>query len=255
MTASLSLPRAAAAPFAVRFLNPAAVVGAVALAFALVMMTGWVLRIPGIVGMFPGYIMVFDTALCFFVTALALLFDVFAPRLRRVAGFLCGGVLLLIAAIVVFEYAVRAGSAMDWPELHRWYDAGNPHPGRMALTSGIGFLCIGASLILMRVELGPALLIALRALVIAATLIGAIALLGHVLDLDEMFDVYVFEHVSLATGLGFVLAGAALWSVGRREAWNRALFFKSDDARLMLASALILLTVATVSLLAGFVIV
>src|SRR4029077_10740602 len=138
------------------------------------------------------------------------------------------------------EYLLGAGLAIDWPELHRWYATGSPNPGRMALTSSIGFVCVGTSLVLMRLEPGWALLVALRALTITAVFIGAVTLLGHVLDLDKMFDVYVFKQISLPTGLGFVLVGAALWAVYRKEAWNRSLFFKSDDARLTLASALIL---------------
>ncbi|HMH16993.1 MAG TPA: diguanylate cyclase [Burkholderiales bacterium] len=255
MTPSLASRRAVTVSLAARVLDPATLVGAVILIFAVVMMAGWLLRVRAIVGMFPGDLLVFNTALCFGLIALALLCEHLAPRPRRMAGFLLGGALLLIAGTVLLRHAFGVGPALDAPELHGWYPSDNPNPGRMALMTSVGFLCIGATLILMRLDLRPALVLLLRSLALAAGFVGAVALLGHVLDLDEMFDVTLFEHVALLTGFGFILASVALWSVWNKAAWNRPLFFKSDDARLMLASALILVTIVFVSELAGFVII
>jgi hypothetical protein len=75
--------------------------------------------------LFPGIPMAFDTGLCFLLFSVA-----FWLTRRRSAA------------------ARRARTVLAIGTLHTWYDYGNARPGRIARNSAVGFILVGAGILI-----------------------------------------------------------------------------------------------------------
>src|SRR5258706_14406061 len=92
--------------------------------------------------------MVFNTALCFVLAGSALLAPFCAAvRYIRVTTEI-GGLLAIIAALVLAEQLLQTNLGIDWAPLHAWLNDSNPNAGRMSSGPACGFLRSGAVLIL-----------------------------------------------------------------------------------------------------------
>jgi diguanylate cyclase (GGDEF)-like protein/PAS domain S-box-containing protein len=218
------------------------------------MMTGWLAREPVVVYGIPGAAMVFGTASCFALTALALLADeLLPPTLRKAGTTLLGAIVAIMGALTIVEHATGFDLAIDWPDLHRWASDDNPHAGRMSPPTAVAFVLTGAVLLTMhRVRtLWTGLLVqGLTALILV---VGAIGVASWLLQLHLVYRGYLFGQMSLATAIGFILAGTGLWLRWRLIDWYRArALLDAEESRISLNSASLLAVVVGVSLLTGF---
>lgn len=229
-----------------------ALIGAVVLIGSLAVGAGWIVRERALVQLLPGYLMVFSTALCFALAGAALVLQAAPRELRRRGQTVIGAVVATISALGLAQHFSNADLVVDWPGLHAWVLDDNPHPGRMAFTSGIGFVLVGAVLVL--VNLLPARRRALVVLPLNGTIaaIGLLALVGIVLELHDLFENYWFVQVSLPTAIGFTLIALALWLTWRRAPWNPPLWVKSEDERIIFALGLVLTAAIVFASLAAF---
>lgn len=227
-------------------------IGAVVLIEALAVGAGWIVRERALVQLLPGYLMVFSTALGLALAGAALVLQAAPRELRRRGQTVIGAVVATIGALGLAQHLSNANLAVDWPGLHAWMLDENPYPGRMAFTSSIGFVLVGAVLVL--VNLLPArrralVVLPLNAMVAA---IGLLALTGHVLELRDLFENYWFTQVSPLTAIGFALIAFALWLTWRRAPWNPPLWVKSEDERIIFALGLVLTAAVVFASLAAF---
>ncbi len=129
--------------------SPSTAGGALLALLGGVVMFGWWMQSSPLVSVLPGFTpMVFNTALCFVLAGSALLTPVSdAVRYRRVTTAI-GGVLAIIAALVLAEHLLQTNLGIDWAPLHAWLNDSNPNAGRMSSGTACGFLMSGAVLIL-----------------------------------------------------------------------------------------------------------
>jgi diguanylate cyclase (GGDEF)-like protein len=209
---------------------------AVLLAAALLIMTGWVIREPGLLQLLPGYRMVFNAALCFAAAALALLCNRLAARPRMMVQTTIGAGIALFAAVVLSQHLAGFDTGLDWPALHAWLLNTSLTPGRMSPASCVAFMLAGASLITMHHAQGKPAPYLIYGMNIAVISIGLAAAIGEVLGLGAMFEVYLFRQVSLPTAIGLVILGIGLWLVSRRPLFGNV----ADDERIVYTGAAIL---------------
>ncbi len=229
----------------------ARVIGFVLLLVAATVMYGWLARAPVVLGLVPGPPMVFNTAVCFAVAAGALLAGDLAPALQQRVRTTLGTLIIVWAGLVLSQYLLPASYGIDWPALHDWLPDANPFPGRMAAITCIGFLLGGLAFVLAprAYEAGAAVIV--HGLTLGMALIGAVSLLGFLGNFDALFDVSLFDQVSLPTAVGFILLAAGLWASWRAAGRGFRQRLKREDSRIIFT--LILVAIALAAAAAAFV--
>ena len=223
-------------------MRPSVLIGATIAAAGALMMAGWLLEVQAIVRVLPGFLMVFNTALGFAVAGGALSAGALAPGRRKAAQAGAGLVLATLGALVLAQHVLGASLGIDWPGLHtRMIDPGsNPSPGRMSPATCVGFMLVGAVLLLAPRARGTAQMLAVRVLTAALALLGLLAVAGYVLDLPDILDAYWLAQVSLPTAMSFILLALGLWLDWRGEPWNAQRLIRGEDDRIALAGTLVL---------------
>lgn len=200
-------------------------------------MAGWAAQSSAVVRVLPGATpMVFNTALCFALLGMAFWID-----RTRVACAVAAGA---IAIAVLCEHFFSVDPGIDWPELHRWLQDGNPNPGRMPVPTTCGFLFASIALILAGQARGVWQRFLVRGLVVAVGCIGLLALAGYAIEARTLFPQYVFGRVAIHTATGLTLLSAGAWALctGLMPATGQVPL--RDEDRITLAGALVLAVAA-----------
>lgn len=224
-----------------------AVIGAGLLVMGMVVMTGWLIQEPRLLLLIPGYRIVFNTALCFALAAAALIGNVLGERMRMLVQTTIGGALLLFVSVVASQHLTGMELGLDWRDMHAWLLNANAAPGRMAPATCVAFMLSGACLIVMHHVSGKKAPYLIRGLQVAIIGIGLFAAIGQLLGLAAMFEIYVFNQVSLPTAAGFVILGIALWLSTERLVFPDV----SDEERIVYTGATVLVTLGFIVGLAG----
>lgn len=223
------------------------------IAIALIVSAGWILRVPVWQYFGSSAPMVLNTALCVGLGGAALL----AVRrgsltsLRVARGL--GGIITLLALLVLIENVIGTDLGVDWGGLHIWLASYAFPPGRMSPTTSFAFIAAGGALML--TFNSPVLLrvrYALAAIVVSLPilhLIGRFFLSGSstVFGGSAMPWLQV-PLLSALTAICLVLFGAGLLFI--EDKMGAAYPAAESDRRIYVflgAAFAVLLTVATVS--------
>ncbi|MEN3941916.1 ATP-binding protein [Prosthecobacter sp. SYSU 5D2] len=201
----------------------------VAVASALLVLTGWTFDIevlkrilPGMVSMNPA------TAIAFMLAGLSLWLLVREQSLKsqRVAQGLALLVLLL-GALRLFGYILGTDQGPDqWLFAASLDDEPSPFPNRMAPNAALGFVLLGSGLLLMQRTTSRGR----RPAEYCALLIGLVsllALLGYAYQVTWLYGVESFIPMALHTAAVFHLMAAGLLFARRDQGW--ASFILSDS--------------------------
>src|SRR5258706_6520799 len=197
-------------------ISPSTAGGALLALLGGVVMFGWWMQSSPLVSVLPGFTpMVFTPALCFVLAGSALLTPVSdAVRYRRVTTAI-GGVLAIIAALVLAEHLLQTHLGIDWAPLHAWLNDSNPNAGRMSSGTACGFLMSGAVLILATRVRRPWAGTLVRLLTLGVGAIGVLGLAGYLVSASLLFPRYLFVGVAVHTA-----ARLLVLAVGVRSAWK-----------------------------------
>ncbi|MEJ7806681.1 MAG: hypothetical protein WKG03_12285, partial [Telluria sp.] len=187
----------------VKLLQFRQVIGGLIGLLGLTVMFGWLIRSPALVQVAPGLVaMVFNTALGFLLCALALLLPggtrAMAARLRQLAALL----VLALGAFSALQIAAGLDLGIDQAVVTVWLSDSNPHPGRLAPLTSVGFVLAGICLLMldrlhgerMRQQLMQVLTLLILAL-------GIVGLIGYSIKLELLFEWYGFVRMAPSTAL------------------------------------------------------
>lgn len=223
--------------------------GATLIVLGLVVMAGWLARLPSVVRLVPDYApMVFNTALSFVLAGSALLLFFRAGLARFRAGL--AAALVAMGTAVIAEHVLGLNLGIDQQPLHAWLHDANPAPGRMSGGTATAFLLAGSALLVSARRTGWAP----RAAYVLTAAVGAIGVLGiagYVVNAHLLFPDYPFAGVALHTAIGLLVLAAGLHSTWR-SAWGERPLFRRDDDRIAFVGAAVLVTVALGAGLATF---
>lgn len=189
-------------------------VGVLLLLLGAAVLTGWLLRLPGLLQVMPGHVaMVLNTALCFTLAGLALLiprrWSHWYVRLQITLGVLIG----LIASVMLIQHLTNISLGIDLRSQHVWSNDPNPTPGRMAPNTALAFLLAAGAFLLMPHTAGRTAGRAIEALAFAIILIGLTGAVGYALKLEFLYGWYHhYTRMALSTAAGMILLGIGLWS-------------------------------------------
>jgi PAS domain S-box-containing protein len=221
----------------------ASLLGAVLILIGATVITGWFLRLQPLVQVIPGAtVTVFNTALSFVLagTALVLLGRPGSARWTQSLAWAVIG----IACVTQMQHLLGADFGTDWPSLHAWLADNNPHPGRTSVVTSSAFVLFGIAAILL-VRSGPSawgsLAGGLAWLVLG---LGAINLVGYLIDMDDLLGIYRFPRMGVLTAACSIALGAGLL-FAQRSMRPAVSAVKRADERIIFIAAGLLATVAT----------
>ena len=221
--------------------------------FGLTVMTGWLIRSPVLVQISPGLVaMVFNTALGFALCGLALMLPA-QPRWSR-ARQLAGALTLALGVLGAVQVLAGIDLGIDQAIVQVWLSDPNPHPGRLAPLTCLGFVLAGMCLLILdRLPGSPPLQQLMQVLALLLVALGIVALIGYSIKLELLFDRYEFVRMAPATALGFLLLGIALWLTWYRTLKVSGACDNRDERRITAVATSILMTMALTAGMAGFV--
>ena len=187
--------------------------GVIALVGGVVVLIGWLLRLPTPMTIFPGAVaMKANTALCFILAGIALVSlqenGAVAPRRAalRNGGRLCASLVTLVGAVTLCEDWFGWKVGIDQWFIHDGFTRPEAFPGRMAPAAALAFVLLGASQILTGAPARhrwPA-----QGLALLASLIGVAALLGYVYQPPALDRLPNHTAVAVHTAWLFIILGA-----------------------------------------------
>src|SRR5690349_18795024 len=124
-----------------RKLHPHQAAGILVSLLGLVVMAGWWTGQSRLVHLTPDYFpMLFNVALSFFAAGAALALPESRPALRK-RGQQAAGLLVAVLALTVgLQDVLNTDFGIDQLFVTQWFDDGNPHRGRMAPLTSLGFI-------------------------------------------------------------------------------------------------------------------
>jgi diguanylate cyclase (GGDEF)-like protein/PAS domain S-box-containing protein len=214
---------------------------------------GWYAHIHILITFIPDYIgMVFNAALCFVMAGLGLFVPVLKPERRNKIYFILGALIFIIAALTLSQYIFNYSLGLDHLFVKDWLLDQGPCPGRMAENTAVAFILTGLSYILLPYTKNRMVAMVVQISILAITLLGVLALLGHVLKLEYLYSWYQYSRMALHTSLGFTLLGVGLGAEWSQREEYLDLYKGRDDQKILILSAIILVSIASIASMAGF---
>lgn len=227
--------------------------GLLVLALGSWILLGWTLHQPNWVQIRPEYVaMVINTALCFTLLGLALLIPVFTQTHKAAWQKIIGWVVIVIASAVMLEIITLRNLGMDWRSLHGWLSDGNPHPGRMAPNTALGFILAGLTLVLSQNVRRKTTGVIIQMMTLTVLLLGLTGLVGYSLQLELLYSWFKAARMALPTAIGMILVSLGLWSSWHSADWYRSRVNFRDDEKIALTGAGLLVVMAITIGVAGF---
>ena len=176
----------------------------------------------------------------------------FRPALAPALCTFSGVVVMAIAGVMFFENVLSQSlPGVDLPQLHNWLKDGNPHPGRMAPNTSVGFLLIGFILLLSHRVRNRQRALAVQTLTFFLLFIGITGLVGHFLQLDLLYG-FQASRMPVNSALGLVLVSMGLWSHWFNADWYHAQRYFNDADKIVFVGSALLVVVALAAGVAGF---
>jgi PAS domain S-box-containing protein len=238
-----------------RKLWPHQAVGILVSLLGLVVMAGWWTGHARLVHLTPDYFpMAFNVALGFFMAGVALVLPDSQAGVRDKGRQAAGLLIAALGAVVGLQDVLNTNFGIDQLFVTQWFEDRNPHPGRMAPLTSVGFVLTGACLLLMhRLRSSRVAQVALQVLVHGILAVGIFSLVGYSLKLELLYNWYRFARMAPHTAMGFILLGAALWALWFRTLKESGVYTDREDKRIAAFATLILFVLAFTGGLTGFV--
>lgn len=226
--------------------------GVFVLGLGLMVACGWIFQIPGCVQIKQEFVgMVFNSALCFLLSGVALLTPVHMfPRgmILRVA---IGWLLILISSMVLIENTLDLYLGIDLRSFHEWLKDGNPHPGRMAFNSAVGFMLAGWVLVLSRRVTMRLTGLAIQCATFFLLFVGLAGLVGYLLQLDLLYG-FKATRMAVHSAVGLVVVALGLWHSWSNSDWYKSRRYFTDSDKIVFVGTALLIIVSLTAGISGF---
>ncbi|MDB5842085.1 MAG: hypothetical protein JWQ23_4037 [Herminiimonas sp.] len=236
-------------------LRPHQAAGILIFLLGIVTIVGWWTQRQILLQFLPGFLpMVFNAALCFVLAGAALMLPESKPQLRRIVQQAAGILIICVAGSTGAQNLANADFGIDQLFAKLWFDDGNPHPGRMAPLTSLGFVLAGGCFLLVhRLPSSKTAQVVMQVLTHIILGVAIFSLVGYPLRLESLYHWYRFARMAPQTGVGFIILGGALWLVWYRTLKQSGVYDKREDKRIAALATVILFVLALTGGLAGFV--
>ena len=220
---------------------------------ACLVIAGWLSQTPRLVQIRAGWVgMAFNTALCFALAGLALAIPERHAQLRQRVQIGVGVFLIAVASAVFAQNLLGRDFGIDWPALHVWLADPNPHPGRMAPNTSLGFVLVGAVFLALNART-KVRYSAVQVMTYLLLVLALLSLVGYGLKLELLYSRYQYTRMAVHTAGAFFLLGIGLAAVWHRASWYVQIYRGRDDVRISLMGAAILIAITATAGVVSFV--
>ena len=228
-------------------------VGWALITLACLVIAGWLSQTPRLVQIRAGWVgMAFNTALCFALAGLALVIPERHAQLRRRVQIGVGAFLIAVAGAVFAQNLFGRDFGIDWPALHAWLADPNPHPGRMAPNTSLGFALVGAVFLALNAR-GTVRYSAVQVMTYLVLVLALLSLVGYGLKLELLYSWYQYTRMAVHTAAAFFVLGIGLAAVWYRAPWYAQIYRGRDHVRISLMGAAILVAITATAGVVSFV--
>ena len=228
------------------------VAGILALGLGLIVIYGWHTHNTVLVQIKPDFVaIVFNSALCFTLLGSALLVPSVTSRYARILPPFFGWLVMGLTFITIIENLLVKDLGVDWPRFHTWLKDGNPHPGRMALNSGISFFTAGAILVLSRDVNSKIKGFVIQLATFCVLFIGLTGIVGYLLQLDLLYG-FKATRMAATTAIGIVVVALGLWATWLESEWYCSHKYFTDGDKIAFVGTALLVIVALTAGISGF---
>ncbi len=229
------------------------VLGLLLVGLGLLAILGWYFHLPSLISVIPGYInMVFNTALCFILSGLGIYLSQNKPDYQNRIYTIFGMLILTIAGLTLFEYLFGHSFGIDQFFVKVWLFDQNPYPGRMAVNTSVAFVLTGLCFVIFPYAHKKIISLFVQIIIFSIMLLGISALIGYLLKLEFLYSWYQYTRMAIHTSIGVSVLGAALWMVWRNSHGFLMLYKENEGNRIIVLSAMILISVNGIACLSGF---
>ena len=220
------------------------IMGALLMLLSGTVMLGWQLHLPLVVRVLPSLPpMVINTALGFMLASTALMLMRPGAQIAQRSASAVGGMLALLATLVLAEHLLQLDLGIDWAPSHAWLKT-SLKPGQMSAGTASAFLMAGMALAIASWIHGRRIHGAMQLLTLGVGVIGLLALAGHLVNASLLFPHYLLVDVAVHTSFGLCFLSVGMASAWRRFEWGRTPLFDNDHTRITLTGATILVLIA-----------
>jgi len=207
------------------------VVAVIAAAMGVLVLSGWIFDVAALKGVMPGWtLMKANTAIGFILCGVALWSTQARgnARLWRVLVQVCSATVLLLGLLTLVEYLSGADFGLDQLLIREITILPGDIPGRMAVSTALGFSASGAALLLVGRREGG-FVSAIHALLLVPLVMSGSALIGYGYDIEEFLrEKLAYTPMALPTAALFVLL--ALGIASARPGYPFRRFMVSESA-------------------------
>jgi len=219
------------------------------LGLGIFVLTGWFTQRAGMVQLQAGMVaMVANTALCFVLAGLGLLMLAARRDTWRIPILALASVLLLLPGLVLMEALGWGTFGLDATGFHAWLQDGNPHPGRMAPNTCVGFMLAACVMGGLWSPQSPITARVVRLLLYALATVGLTGFVGYWLKTDVVFE-WNNVRMAIPTAVGLLILASGLWSA---RAARGAVPLTPPGVRITRTAAFVLVVAVLASGLSGF---
>ncbi|MES2901241.1 MAG: response regulator [Pseudomonadota bacterium] len=127
------------------------------------------------------------------------------------------GLLLVLPLLVLVQHLFDVNLGIDFVRVPTVPTPSQPHPGRVAPNTCVGFLLAGVALLLLRrPQRSERQAVLLNFSVACVLVIGVAALVGFILKLEVLYRVAALNSMRAPTAVGMSALGIALWMIRTR---------------------------------------
>ena len=226
--------------------------GVAILGLGSLVLTGWITHTPLLVQMHADLVgMVINTSLCFLLLGIAFLLPILNYNKTATLQSAIGFIVLVVGTIVLFENLFGIDLGIDLQGFHSWLSDGNPHPGRMAPNTAVGFMLAGLVLVLQRSPSKSTTLL-IQIATFAVLMLGLTGLVGYTLQLDLLYSWFKATRMALHTAFGMTIVAFGLWGGWRQAQWYQSRQYFQEDEQIAIIGAALLVVIALTTGIAGF---
>lgn len=199
---------------------------ALALAFAtsavgITTLVGWCVNQPILIGWLPGLVQTkVNAGICFTLIGSALMLRLAPPSPAR--GFVSSLLALAVAAVAVstlVEHVTRVDLHIDQVFFADTASSASPHPGRLAVQTGVAFLAAAIGVLALGRRVGTDYVTELLGLCVGV--VGAISTLGYLYGSPLLLSVGSATQISLPAAIALLVMSVALIAADDRHLFVR----------------------------------
>lgn len=183
-------------------------IGVVVVLSALVSLAGWIFGVSVLTRVVPGFVsMKANTAMGFVLLGLA--FILRGGRDRGISPRMLGGAVALIGSLTLVQYLSGVSLGIDELLFEDLPDAvGTSHPGRMAPTTALCLVLLGAALVVHRPR-DRTRDRAVDALAFSTCAVAMIGVTGYLFGVEQLYGIASLTQMALPTAIMFVASAVA----------------------------------------------